>query len=205
MILKIDQHDFLALYYKASALKIALDNHGYQLILKECVKIQPNNQIVLAEYYASRHEQIPRRKRRIRMKSLDDMQLTYDELEQIRLENLDRNASIDSCDIREQCSLILHTTSFDMLTKKFFELIINITRMMIRSEEIYRQEHPLDILPFSYIKYTWEIFIQLTTLPQIDSILSVIDDKYRILLNELIEYYSTKFDDVDELNRLKRL
>ena len=206
MILKDDEHDFLALYYKASALKISSDYRGYELTLKECVKVQPNNQIVLAEYYAHRHEQIPRRKRRIRTKSIDGIQLTYEDLEQIRLENFDRNTiSIESCDIREQCSLILHSTSFEMLDEKFFKVLINVARMMIRLEEIYQHEHPSENLSFSYAKHISSIFNRLLALPQFASILESIDDKVQTLLNELIEYYSTRFDHTEDLNRLKRL
>lgn len=205
MILKDDEHHFLALYYKASALKTSSDYRAYELTLKECMKLQPNNQIILAEYYTYRHEQIPRKKRRIRTRSIDDNQLSYDELEQIRLGTINRNPSVDSSDIREQCSFILHLRSFDILTTKLLEMIVSTSRVMIRTEEIYQEEHPSSELPFSYIKFCADILIQLTAHTQIDSVLSMMEEKYRIVLEELIGYYSTRFDDVEELNRLKRL
>lgn len=205
MILKADEQNFLALYYKASAYKIARDYRAYELTLKECLKLQPNNQIVLAEYHTNRHEQIPRKKRRIRTKSIDENNLTYEELEQIRLDEINPNSSLDSKDIKEQCSFILHLQSLDLITTTLIETIVNTSRIMIQTEENYQQEHQSSVLSFSYIKYCFDILIQLTTLPQIDSVLSMMEDNYRILLNELILYYSTRFDDAEKLNRLKRL
>ena len=205
VILKDDEEDFLALYYNASACKMSLDSDGYELIMEECVRLQPNNQIILAEYYSYKRKQIPRKNRRIRRKSIDEILLSYDELEQIRLESIYQNASIDSDDIREQCSLILHSTSFDILTRKLLQTIINVNRMIIRSEEKYQQEHPSEILPFSYIKYMLDIWIELIAVPDIDSVLSMLDEQNRMSLDELIDYYSKKFDDMEELNRLKRL
>lgn len=204
MILKDDEEDFLALYYKASGFKMALDSDGYELIMKECVRLQPNNQIILAEYYSYKRKQIPRKNRRIRRKSIDEILLSYDELEQIRSESIYQNASIDSDDIREQCSLILHSTSFEILTTKLLQTIINVNRMIIRSEEKYQQEHPSEILPFSYIKYMLDIWKELTAVPDISSSLSMLDEQNRMLVDELIDYYAKKFD-VEKLNRLERL
>jgi hypothetical protein len=77
--------------------------------------------------------------------------------------------------------------------------------MMIQIEE----NHQSNVSSFSYTKFCFEILIQLTTLPEIDSILSMMEDNYRVLLDELISYYSKKFtdddDDAEKLNRLKRL
>lgn len=205
MVLKKDESHFLALYYKAAALKIASDNRAYELALKECIKLQPSNQIILAEYYTYRHEQIPRKKRRIRTRSTDENQLTYDELEQIRAENINRNASADSSDIREQCSFILHLHSFDALTRKLLEMIVNSSRTMIQAEEVYQQEHPSSVLPFSYSKFCLDVLLRLAKAPQLDSVLAMVQEKHRVFLDELISYYATKSDDVEELNRLKRL
>jgi hypothetical protein len=205
VILKDDKNNYLALYYKACAYKISRDYRLYELTLKEYIKLQPNNQIVLAEYYTYRHEQIPRKKRRIRTKSIDENILSYEELEQIRLEQINRNSSFDSNDIKDQCSFILHLESFNSITIKLIENIINTSRLMIQAEENYQQEHQSIILPFSYIQFCFNILIQLTTHSQIDTILSMMDENYRILLDELILFYSSKFDDVEKLNRLKKL
>jgi hypothetical protein len=75
---------------------------------------------------------------------------------------------------------------------------------MIQIEENYQQEHKLIILPFSYIEFCFKILNQLTILPEIDSILSMIDENYRILLDDLISYYSSRFNDGEILNRLKK-
>jgi hypothetical protein len=205
MILKEDKNNLLALYYKASAYKISRDYRSYELILKEYIKLQPNNQIILTEYYTYKHEQIPRKKRRIRTKSIDENNLSYEELEQIRLEKINENFSLDSNDIKDQCSFILHLQSFDSVTTKLIECIINISRLMIQAEENYQEEHKSTILPFSYIEFCFNILVELTTFSQIDLVLSMIDENYRILLDELISYYSSKFNDVEKLNRLKKL
>jgi len=84
----------------------------YELTLKDLIKLQPNNQTVLTEYYTSRHEQIPREMRRLRtnlinpnntstsissssdMKhsnppiNIDENNLSYEELEQIRAQKI---------------------------------------------------------------------------------------------------------------------
>lgn len=205
MILKDDGEDFLALYYKACGLKMSLDSDEYELTMKECVRLQPNNQTILAEYYSYKRRQIPRKNRRIRKGSIDEILLSYDELEQIRSENMDQNASINSDDIREQCSFILHSKPLDMLTRKLLETLITVNRMFIRSEEKYQREHPSEILSFSYIKYMLNIWIELIAVDDVDSTVSMLDEQYRIGLDQLIDYYSKKNGDVEELNRLKRL
>jgi hypothetical protein len=114
------------------------------------------------------------------------------------------NSSVDSKDIREQCSFILHLQSMDSISTKLIEMIVNTSRVMTQAEE----NHQRSVTPFSYIKYCFDILIQLTTLPQIDSVLFMMDENYRILLNDLISYYLRKYDDNDDaekLNRLKRL
>ena len=64
--LKIDPKNVLALYRKACAYKIYRNDRLYRLTLKDFLKIQPNNQMFFQEYYSSRHEQIPRKMRRLR-------------------------------------------------------------------------------------------------------------------------------------------
>lgn len=205
MILNEEKNNLLALYYKACAYKITRDYRLYELTLKEYIKLQPNNQIILAEYYTYRHEQIPRKKRRIRTKSINEYNLSYEELEQIRLEKINENSSIDSSDIKEQCSFLLHLQSFDSITTKFVESIINISRLMMQAEENYQHEHKSMVLPFSYIDFCFNIFIELTKFPQIDLVLTLLEENYRILLDELISYYSSRYDDSEKLNQLKRL
>lgn len=81
----------------------------YKSTLKDLIKLQPNNQTVLTEYYISRHEQIPREMRRLRTNQInnnnnnststppspdtkeskptiiiEENNLSYEELEQIR-------------------------------------------------------------------------------------------------------------------------
>jgi hypothetical protein len=76
---------------------------------------------------------------------------------------------------------------------------------MIRAEENYQHEHPSMILPFSYMKFCFNLLIEVTKFSQIDLVLSMMEQNDRRLLDELISFYSSKFDDVDKLNRLKKL
>ncbi|UJR21886.1 hypothetical protein I4U23_024958 [Adineta vaga] len=211
-VLKEDQNNYLALYHKALAYKISRENYLYESTLKEYLKLQPNNQIVLSEYYTCRHEKIPRKKRRIRINSSSsksDMEtcLSYEELERIRSEEICFNSSIsfeNTNDLKEQCSIILHSfDSINLTIKKSIEIIINIIQIMIQAEQTYTQEHQINDVTFSYIKYAYDILLQLTILPQIDVLLSMIDGNSRRLLDEELEYYSSMFDDSETLNRLK--
>ncbi|CAF0937621.1 unnamed protein product [Adineta ricciae] len=212
VVLKEDPTNTLALYRKALAYKISRDDQLYELTLKEYLKLQPNNQIVLTEYYSCRHEKIPRKKRRIRIhssssKSENDNNLSYEDLEQIREEDNLMNSPMDLehiCDLKQQCSAILHSFhSIDLTTKRSIEIVINIIRVMIQAEQTYRLEHQLNDVPYSYIKYAYDILLQLAALPHIDVVLPMIDDSIRIVLDEELEYYSSEFDDSEKLNRLK--
>ncbi|CAF4401855.1 unnamed protein product, partial [Adineta steineri] len=180
---KQDKTNILALYYKASAYKLSHDNHSYELTLKEYIKIEPHNQIVLAEYYTYRREQIPRKKRRIRINSIsskvnNEDQLTYEQIEQIRCEEIFPNSSIDLeniTDIKEQCSFILH--SFQLITyptKKNLEIIIHMCRIMLRAEDLYRKKNATEKVPFSYVRFCFDILVQLTEFSQIDIALLMI-------------------------------
>jgi hypothetical protein len=103
--LQIDPTNLRALYRKAWAYKISRNDKLYRLTLKDFIKLQPNNQTVLNEYYSSRHEQIPREMRRLRTNTnpssvstlsssdlknskptivVEENNLSYEELEQIR-------------------------------------------------------------------------------------------------------------------------
>jgi len=141
-----------------------------------------------------------------------DNNLSYEQLEQIRLEEIFPSSAFDlqnSNDIKDQCWFILHSfQSIDLVTKPLIELVVNVSRMMIQAEQYYQQENITKILPFSYIKFCFNILIQLTTLPEIDRALSMLDENSRKLLEDLLEYYSSIssiFSDVEKLNRLKNL
>ncbi|CAF1219727.1 unnamed protein product [Adineta steineri] len=211
-VLKQDKTNILALYYKASAYKLSHDNHSYELTLKEYIKIEPHNQIVLAEYYTYRREQIPRKKRRIRINSIsskvnNEDQLTYEQIEQMRCEEIVPNSSIDLeniTDIKEQCSFILH--SFQLITyptKKLLEIIIHICRIMLRAEDLYRKKNATEEVPFSYVRFCFDILVQLTEFPQIDIALLMIDQHSRKSLDHLIDCYSEEYNDSEKLNRLR--
>ena len=219
MVLKDDKSNFSSWYHKASAYKMLHNHHLYEITLRECIKLQPHNQIILSEYYSCRHENVPRKKRRIRMnlissKSIKETSLSYEELEYIRLNNIYLNSSINSDNIKEQCSFILHLPEKNLLqslnctTMHLVEVIIQISRIMIHAEQQYQQEHKSSVLPFSYIRFCFDILIELTKVPQLDHALSMIDENYRYLLDELLSYYwsmSSIFKDVEQLNCLKNL
>jgi hypothetical protein len=214
VVLKEDPNNILALYCKASAYKLTNNDYSYELTLKECIKIQPNNPIILGEYYSSKHKQIPRKKRRIRMNLFDENILSYEELEQIRLKKIESELTLDliySNSIQNYCLFILHLSeinffqSFHLTSmKKFIEIFIHFNQLIIQLEENYQKNNQIINLNFSYINYCFQILIQLTNIQQIELILSMIDDNYRLLLDQLIDYYSTSFDQLHVLKKLKK-
>lgn len=218
-VLKEDKTNFDALYRKASAYKMSNDGYLHESTLKECMNIQPHNQIILAEYYKSRREPIPRKKRRIRINpvssaSINENRLSYEELEQIRSNEILPNSSLESNDIEQQCSFILHLPeshsfqSLDSSTSILIETMIDISQVMIQAEKQYQTENRSTILPFSYTKFCFDILIELSRLPDIDTALSMIDENHRNLLDELLSYYSSLSSariDIEQLDRLKNL
>ncbi|CAF4644236.1 unnamed protein product, partial [Rotaria sp. Silwood2] len=247
--LAIDPTNARALYRKACAYKMSRNNQSYELTLQNLIKLQPNNQTVLAEYYTSRHEQIPRKMRRLRTNPIntttskpssssssssdmgnskstivmEENNLSYEELEQIRtqkLNSLSTNApylfeqqlnSLKSNDIKGQCSLILRLPTKGLFkvtstaTPKLVETIINACRIMVDAEKRYQQQHKSTILQFSYIKYCFNILVELTTLPRIDSALSMTSQHYQASLNDLLSYYSSISSILNDVNKLDRL
>ncbi|CAF0950852.1 unnamed protein product [Rotaria sordida] len=247
--LEIDPNNVRALYRKACAYKMSRNNQLYETTLKNLIKLQPNNQTVLAEYYTSRHEQIPRKMRRLRANlintttskpssslSMSDMEnskstiiieennnLSYEELEQIRIQKLplfsantlyefgQKLNSLKSNDIKGQCSFILRLPTKGLCkitssaTSKLVQTIINACRIMVNAEKRYQQEHTSIILQFSYIKFCFDILLELTTLSRIDLELSMIDQHYRTSLNDLLSYYSSISSILHDVNKLDRL
>jgi hypothetical protein len=204
----------------------------YRSTLKDFLKLQPNNQTVLNEYYTSRHEQIPRQMRRLRTIptntttnnstsisssdiknsqstiTIEENNFSYEELEQIRTQKtlpLSTNTpyqftqqlnALKPNDIKGQCSLILRLPPKGLFriantaTTKLVEIIINTCRTMVYAEKHYQQEHK-----------------SLTTLPRIESSLSMMDPTCRSSLDDLLSYYSSipsLFKDVNKLDRLRK-
>ena len=62
---------------------------------------------------------------------------------------------------------------------------------MVYAEKRYQQEHKSSILSFSYITFCFNILIELTTLPRIESTLLMIDQNCRASLDDLLSYYSS--------------
>ncbi|CAF2074275.1 unnamed protein product [Rotaria magnacalcarata] len=219
MVLKDDKDNFDALYRKAFAHKMSREYRSYESTLRECIRIQPTNQIVLTEYYNSQHEKIPRKKRRIRMNlipstSINSNSISYEELEQIRLATMFSNLSLNSNDIKDQCSFILHAPekifleSHDFSATNLIETIINLCRTMLRAEVHYQEAHKSIILPFSYTTFCFDILVELAKVPQVNVALCMIDEKYRTILDDLLSYYeslSTIYNDLEQLNSLKKL
>jgi hypothetical protein len=221
----------------------------YRSTLKDFLKLQPNNQTVLNEYYTSRHEQIPRQMRRLRTIptntttnnstsisssdiknsqstiTIEENNFSYEELEQIRTQKtlpLSTNTpyqftqqlnALKPNDIKGQCSLILRLPPKGLFriantaTTKLVEIIINTCRTMVYAEKHYQQEHKSLIPSFSYIQFCYNILIELTTLPRIESSLSMMDPTCRSSLDDLLSYYSSipsLFKDVNKLDRLRK-
>jgi hypothetical protein len=230
----------------------------YRTTLKSLLKIQPNNQTILSEYYTSRHEQIPRKMRRLRTNPTDtttttnnnnnnttsvssssssdiktskssmiieENNLSYEELEKIRLKKVlpfsvntryqftQQLNILKSHDIKGACLLILRLPSKGLLkitsgaTPKLIETIVNACRTMVYAEKRYQQDHKSSILPFSYITFSFNILIELTTLPRLDSTILMINENCRASLDDLLSYYSSIssiFNDVSKLERLRK-
>ncbi|CAF1187969.1 unnamed protein product [Adineta steineri] len=245
--LKIDPINARALYRKACAYKMLHNTQLYESTLKELLKLQPNNQTILTEYYTSRHEPIPREMRRLRtnnnntnnstsiskstdMKNtkpttiLEEINLSFEELEQLRMKKnpLSLNTpyqftqqlnTLKSDDIKGQCSLILRLPTKGLFgitstaTPKLVEIIINACRTMVLTEQRHQQENKSSILPFSYITFCYNILGELTTLPRIESALSMINQTCRASLDDLLQYYAALpaiFNDVNRLDRLRQ-
>lgn len=215
--MKEDENNFNALYHKACAHKMSNEYRLRESTLKQCIKLQPHNQIVLAEYYSSQHEQIPRKQRRIRTnpilpKSSSENSLSYEELEQIRLHTMYSHLSLNSDDIKDQCSFILHSSeinffqSFDYATSKLVETITNICHIMIQAEKNYQRDNKTTIIPFSYTDLCYRLLVELTKLPQLDVAILMLDNHPRLLLNDLLSYYSSIssiYNNVEQLDPLK--
>ena len=221
----------------------------YRLTLKDFLKLQPNNQTILNEYYTSRHKQIPRQMRRLRTAPIDannsssipslssdiktsqstniiqEDNLSFEELEQIRTQKalpLSTNTpyqftqqlkALKPNDIKGQCSLILRIPPKGLFklaktaTINLVEIIITACRIMVHAEKRYQQEYKSSITTFSYIQFSYNLLLELTTLLRIEPILSMLDQNYRSSLDDLLSYYSSIpsiFKDVNKLDRLRK-
>lgn len=130
------------------------DSSAYQLTLEDLVKLQPNNQTILAEYFSHQNEQIPRKMRRLRSTPIDDspptnsiqlpvlptveLALTYNELEEIRAKKTPQFSpntryqftqqldALKSHDIKAVCSFVLR-----LPTKGLFKIATNASVKLI--------------------------------------------------------------------------
>lgn len=231
------------------------NDSSYRLTLKSLLKIQPNNQTILSEYYTSRHEQIPRKMRRLRSNPNDktitttnnnnnttsipsselkastspmiteENNLSYEDLEGIRTKKhlpFSENTRyqftqqlniLKSNDIKGACSLILRLPDKNLLkiisgvTPKLIEIMVSACQTMVYAEKRHQQEHKSSILPFSYIRFSFNILSELTTLPRLDSTLAMIDQYSRASLDDLLAYYSSIssiLNGVEKLDRLRK-
>ena len=228
------------------------DKQLYTLTLKELIKLQPNNQIVLSEFYTARQETVPRQMRRLRTNQtststssplsnsastaigtntaalttvMEQTFLSYEQLEVLRTQKAQPFSSnvsyqftqqldvLKLTDIEGQCLLMLRLPAKGLFkfassaSPKLVEAITRVCRTMVHAEKRYQQEHKSHIAPFSYIQFCFQLLIQLTTLPRIDSALSMIDVDHRTSLDDLLAYYSSissTLTDVDKLNRLRK-
>ena len=222
----------------------------YRSTLEEFLKIQPNNQNVLAEYFASQHEPIPRKMRRLRpapsastpststtrlpsvepSKSsstpiLDELLLSYEELEEIRAKKVvplrahnrylftQQLNTLKSQDIKAACSLILRLPDkglFEIIgsaSTKLIETFAKTSRTMIYAEKRYQQEHKSTILPFSYVKFAFNLLCGLTTIPRLDLTISMIDQTSRAALDDVLSYFtsiSSILTGIEKLDRLRK-
>lgn len=227
------------------------NDDSYRSTLEELLKLQPNNQNVLAEYFASQHEPIPRKMRRLRPSTsvpttstsstttlpsvesaissstniLEDILLSYEELEEIRKKKLtpftlhnkyqftQQLHNLKSQDIKTACSLILRLPDkglFKIITgasTKLIETMVKASRTMVYAQKRYQQEHKSTILPFSYVNFAFNLLCELTTLPRLDSTISMIDQTSRAALDDVLTYFSSIssiLTGIDKLDRLRK-
>ena len=246
--LKLDPTNARALYRKACAYKMLSNETSYRSTLKELLDIHPNNQNVLAEYFASQHEPIPRKMRRLRPApsvptqstsiiptstaetptslstiALEDTALSYEELEEIRKKKLSpftmnnkyqftqQLNALKSEDFKAACSLILRLPEKGLFkvisaaSEKLIKTMVKTARTMIYAERRYQQEHKSAILSFSYVTFAFNLLCELTTLPRLDSTISMIDQTTRAALDEILTYFSSISSILTGIEKLDRL
>jgi hypothetical protein len=247
-VLQKDPNNIRALYRKACAFKMAGDHRLYLLILKDLTILQPNNQILLSEYYGSRQEQIPRQMRRLRTNInscvqtmplttietlpsasnstvVEQVLLSFEQLEELRTSNgpplsvelsyqfTTQLQNLKANDIMGQCRLILRVPEKALFklarsaTPKLVETIIRVCQTMIRAEKRYQQEHKLSVSSFSYLQFSFQLLVQLTALPRLDSALLMIDTEHRASLDDSLAYFSSMplvSNNIQKLDRLRK-
>lgn len=245
--LELDANNVRALYRKACAHKMLSNDSSYRLTLKMLLTIQPNNQTILSEYFASQHEAVPRRMRRLRATPTDgastapapiseaptsqsitipeDHNFSYEELEEIRMKKTppfsvntkyqftQQLNTLKSSDIKAACSLILRLPAkglfkiVSVASTKLIETLVKANRTMIYAEKRYQQEHTSSILPFSYVTFSFNLLCELTTLPRLESNISMIDQTSRAALDDILSYFSsisTILTGIEKLDRLRK-
>ena len=68
-----------ALYLKARAYQMLGEENLFMEVMKQCLKIQPKNQILLDKYYSFAFRSMPRNKRRMRSSFLEHDQFHFDD------------------------------------------------------------------------------------------------------------------------------
>lgn len=227
-------------------------NDMYESTLEDLMKLEPNNQTILAEYYFSRGVSMPRERRRLRVhppKSNDppsttalpsapssaasntpkatvveQTPLSYNDLEEIRGRSSPFSSnvgyqfaiqlsSLKADDIRGQCSLMLRVPTkalyklANAASSKLVETMARAAQTMVSAEKRHVQGRKDLSLPFNYSLFCFQLLIQLTTLPRIESSVAMIDEPSRAALDDLLVHYASMpsvNEDVQKLDRLRK-
>lgn len=245
--MELEPTNVRALYRKACAHKLAKENQAYILTLQNLLKLQPNNQILLSEYYGFVRESMPRQKRRLRtnptttttttkltsnivlpplvpieIKPIETINISYEGLETIRKKTRKMSSntgyqftnklnSMKETDVEGQCQLFLSVPNKMLYSfahnasPKIVEMILRVCNTMLAAERAFTEGNPSTPLPYSYTDFCFQLLIQLTTLPRLDSALGMIGEDYRATLNEILEFYSSISSLSNDIDKLKRL
>ena len=153
------------------------------------------------------------------------IRLTFEQLEELRNKKalpLSTNTpyqftqqlnTLKADDTQGHCALVLRIPPKGLFklassaSPKLVEILVNACQTMVHAEQRHQQEHKTSIFPFSYVRFCFNLMIELTALPRVESALSMIDPACRASLDDLLAYLSSissTLNDTDKLSRLRK-
>ena len=158
----------------------------------------------------------------VEIKSIETPFISYDDLEIIRKKTRRMSSNtgyqfskmlneLKETDIGGQCQLMLSVPNKMLYnfahnaSPKIVEMILRVCRTVTEAEKVFTGHNPSTPLPYSYTEFSFQLLVQLTTLPRLDSALGMIGPDYQLTLNEMLEYYSSISSLSDEIEKLQKL